>query len=137
MHPRIRAGSWAALVGFGCAGSASPPAVEASEERARDWSVRATQAETRGDLAQALALATRALVARLAECGFGCPEPAYSFVQLGDLRRKNGQHAWAAQSYHRALTILRAHEGQEDWIRATEQRLALVCERLKSPVCGE
>ena len=81
-----------------------------------------------GDLPSAIHFATGALVVRIAACGYECPEPAYSFVQLGDLRLQNRQPEHAAQSYARAREILEPHSAtHREWIDAVEVRLALAC----------
>lgn len=90
-----------------------------------EYSRRAEVSFAAGEREAAFRLATRALVARLAACGFECPEVAESFVQLGDLRQRNGQPEWATQSYRRALEILEPHAGtHRAWIDATRARLA-------------
>jgi cytochrome c-type biogenesis protein CcmH/NrfG len=82
--------------------------------------------------AEALHLATRALVVRLADCAYECPEVARSFVQLGDLRLTRGQPDHAAQSYARALQVLRGHERtHHEWVEATRVRLDVACQRAR------
>lgn len=120
---------------FACA-AAPPPRVSEPEALARTDSAAASEARERGDLEAALALATRALVRRLARCGFECPAPAYSFVQLGDLRLHQGHPEWAAQSYWRALSILEPHAATHArWIAVTRRRLDRVCAATDAPAC--
>jgi hypothetical protein len=105
-----------------------PPRVpDADEARARRYAERADESFRRGSREEAFQLATRALVVRLAACGYDCPEVGESFVQLGDLRLTNGQAGWAAQSYRKALEVFLPHrDSHEAWIRATRARIALV-----------
>lgn len=114
----------------------------ASEEprsRALRFEERSRALARSGDLSSALHFATGALVVRIAACGYECPEPAYSFVQLGDLRLRNGQPEHAAQSYARAREVLAQHRAtHREWIDAVEARLALACGRasLAPPACA-
>ena len=105
-------------------GSRAPGVPEPDRVRAEDYAERGQRRFDAGDHEGGLRLATRALVVRLAACGYECPEVAYSFVQLGDMRRVVGQEAWARQSYRRALEVLEPHAStQGEWIRATRERL--------------
>lgn len=95
--------------------------------RSAEYSRLAAASFAAGEREAAFRLATRALVARIAACGLDCPEVAESFVQLGDLRQRNGQREWAAQSYRRALEILEPHATtHRAWIDATRARLESV-----------
>lgn len=118
--------------------SASQPRVaEPARARALGYERRAQALERSGDRQAALHFATRALVVRLADCGYDCPEVAYSFVQLGDLRYHNGQPEHAAQSYARALEVLAPHRASHiGWIDATFTRLAQACGRSPRPPPG-
>ncbi len=105
--------------------ASTPPRVPEKEEaRARTYAERADERFSAGDREAGFELATRALVVRLAACGYDCPEVALSFVQLGDLRLKNGQRGWAKASYRRALSVLEPHKAtQSTLIEAVEARL--------------
>jgi hypothetical protein len=103
-----------------------PRVPDTDEARALGYAERADASFRAGQREQAFLLATRALVVRLAACGYDCPEVGVSFVQLGDLRLENGQAGWAAQSYRKALEVFEPHrKSHEKWIRATEARLRL------------
>jgi len=83
---------------------------------------------------EALTLATRALVVRIASCGPDCPEVGLSFVQLGDLRWRRGQRGWAAQSFGRALELFEIEpQRYAAWSTATRARLASVCAGIDEP----
>lgn len=104
--------------------AASVPHVPPRDEaRAAKLAARADRAFAAGQREQALALATHALVVRLAACDGECPEVARSFVQLGDLRCRLGQKAWAAQSYRHAIDMLE-RTGTESARRRARARLA-------------
>jgi hypothetical protein len=115
------------LFGLGLACAPAPPRVpDADEARAEAYARRADERFDAGARQEGFELATRALVVRLAACGYDCPEVGVSFVQLGDLRLRNGQAAWAAQSYRKALEVLLPHEkSHAKWIRAAAERLFL------------
>lgn len=99
---------------------------DADEARAVSYAERAEKSFRDGAREEAFQLATRALVVRLAACGYDCPEVGVSFVQLGDFRLENGQPGWAAQSYRKALEVFAPHRNShEKWIRATRARLTL------------
>jgi len=94
-----------------CAGS------QTQQARAPSADEVATRAQRRfdaGDEQRGLELATRALVMRIALHGIDHRESARSFLQLGDMRRTLGQHAWARQSYRRGLEVLAADPTCDD-----------------------
>jgi len=98
---------------------------EPDELRARDYARRADATFRDGHAREGLSLATRALVVRIAACGFECPEVGMSFVQLGDFHLANGEFEWAAQCYRKALEVLAPHEASHGaWLAAARQRLA-------------
>lgn len=114
-----------ALTMLSC-GASAPRVPDADEARAVTYAERADASFRAGEREQAFSLATRALVVRLAACGYDCPEVGVSFVQLGDLRLENGQAGWAAQSYRKALEVFEPHrKSHAKWIRATVARLEL------------
>lgn len=120
------------FVALAClAGCASTPRVgEPARSRALGYERRAAGLDRSGDTQGALQLATRALVVRIAACGYDCPEVAYSFTQLGDLRLSAGQPGHAAQSYARALEVLEPHRATHAaWIAALSTRLRVACAR--------
>jgi hypothetical protein len=80
------------------------------EARARELAAHGQREFDAGHREEGITLATRALVVRLAHYGVERPEPALSFVQLGDMRRRLGQLGWARQSYVRALQLSVPHE---------------------------
>ncbi len=99
-----------------------PPHVPPRDEaRAADLAARAGRASAAGERERAIALATHALLVRLAACDGECPEVARSFVQLGDLRCAEGRTAWAAQSYRHAIEILERSGTTADVARARER----------------
>jgi hypothetical protein len=107
---------------------------EADRARAADYARRGDQAFQRGDQRLGLELATRALVVRLAACAYDCPDVAWSFVQLGDMRYERGELGHAAQSYRRALEVLEPYaESQPSWVRATLARLGTTCRAMSDP----
>jgi hypothetical protein len=111
-----------------CAGRSQPeqPEVE-PEARARRLAESAQREFDAGRRQDGITLATRALVVRLAHYGVEKPEPALSFVQLGDMRRRLGQLGWARQSYIRALELSVPHEKTHPAIvRLAATRLALL-----------
>jgi hypothetical protein len=124
-----------AVVLVACVQPQPPPSVPVDVERqAAEYTRRADEHFAAGEREVAIGLATRALLLRLAACGFDCPEPAASFLQLGDLRQANGQPAWAVQLYARALEILEPHTSTHGaWIAALEERLAVACSRADPP----
>lgn len=125
--------------GLSACAAAPPRVAEPARTRAEAYERRAVELERLGDRRAALYFATRALVVRLADCGYDCPEVAYSFVQLGDLRLQNGQPEHAAQSYARALEVLSPHRATHGgWVGATSERLARACaeSRRPPPGCG-
>jgi cytochrome c-type biogenesis protein CcmH/NrfG len=72
-------------------------------------------------------MATRALVERLSYYGVERPEPARSFVQLGDMRRALGQLGWAEQSYRRAIELAWPHRDRHRTLAShAVERLALL-----------
>jgi Tfp pilus assembly protein PilF len=99
-----------ALALAGCAAPREPAAPPAAELSAQRFAAEAARRFDAGEHEQGLALATRALVVRLAHYGVEEPEPALSFVQLGDMRQRLGQPDWARQSYIRALELAAPHE---------------------------
>ncbi len=100
------------------------------ELRARALSAKATSTFEAGQHEEGLTLATRALVVRLAHYGVERPEPARSFVQLGDMRRRLGQLGWARQSYRRALELAAPHErSHPELVRLAATRLAALYRR--------
>ena len=115
----------ASLVVLASACSAVTPRVaEPERSRAEAYADRGQAAFDAGDHEAGLRLATRALVVRLAACGYECPDSAYSFIQLGDMRRALGQRAWAEQCYRRALEVLGPHDKTHaDWISAVRRRV--------------
>lgn len=124
---------------YAALGCAAPPArvPEADRARAEAYARRGEECFDHGDRERGLALATRALVVRLAACAYDCPDVAYSFVQLGDMRYLRGELGHAAQSYRRALEVLAPHaETQADWIRATITRLQRTCHELAEPTAA-
>ena len=131
MARRIRV--LACLLLGGCA--AVPRVGQADRARAEAYAARARVAT---GLPEALHFATRALVVRIAACGFECPDPAYSFVQLGDLRLLNHQPEHAAQSYARAVAILLPHRAtHRAWIESARLRLERACAAARhAPACG-
>lgn len=132
-----RLGLWQLVVlatSWGCAATPSPSVPPDVERRAQHYAAAANDLFSRGERKLAFELATRALVVRLAACGVACPEPAASFLQIGDLRLENGQPDWAAQAYSRGLEILapfRATHGA--WSRALEVRRTNACEQVTHP----
>ena len=125
---------WAAIfpLWVGCAGTAvNFPAVgEPAKSKSREYAARAELEFDAGRREQGFAWATRALVERMAACGLDCPEVGESFVQLGDLRFRNGQRGWAAQSWARALEVFEPHaRTHRAWIDATRARLDAVYSR--------
>ncbi|MBI3199922.1 MAG: hypothetical protein HYZ29_00180 [Myxococcales bacterium] len=128
-------GHWlsACVLLAGCA--RSPRVSGADRVRALRYESRARAAAS---LPEALHFATRALVVRLAACGFDCPDPAYSLVQLGDLRLLNHQPDHAAQSYARAIMILEPHrETHGEWLECAALRLQRACASAKrAPACA-
>jgi hypothetical protein len=109
---RTEAFAVAALIALSSCAS-PPPATEPErhpEARAQDLAARANEEFEAGRREHGITLATRALVVRLAHYGVERPEPALSFVQLGDMRRRLGQLDWARQSYVRALELALPHE---------------------------
>ena len=98
-----------------------------AEAQARAFADRADELFDAGRLEDGLALATRALVVRLAHYGVERPEPARSFVQLGDMRRRIGQVDWARQCYVRALELSVPHERTHaPLVRDAATRLAAI-----------
>jgi len=88
-----------------CAGSQAPkPRAPSADEVA----MRAQRSFDAGEEQLGIELATRALVMRIARHGIDHRETARSFLQLGDMRRSLGQHAWARQSYRRGIEVLAA-----------------------------
>jgi tetratricopeptide (TPR) repeat protein len=76
-------------------------------------------------------MATRALVERLAYYGVERPEPARSFVQLGDMRRALGQLGWAEQSYRRAIELAWPHRDTHRTLAShAVERLAALYEHM-------
>ena len=121
-----------------CASSSTPPAhvPEPDRTRAETYAREGAEAFAAGDRARGIQRATFALVVRLAACGYDCPEVAYSFVQLGDMRYAVGQRGWAAQSYKKALEVLAPHaRTHAEWIAATRARLTSVCQLGPFPAC--
>lgn len=118
--------------------SVPPPRLgDSARARAEGYERRAVELEQLGQRQAALHFATRALVVRLADCGYDCPEVAYSFVQLGDLRLQNGQPEHAAQSYARALEVLSPHAVTHGgWLGATSARLSRACAESSHPPPG-
>lgn len=112
-----------------------PRVGRADRARAEAYAARARVAT---GLPEALHFATRALVVRIAACGFECPDPAYSFVQLGDLRLLNHQPEHAAQSYARAIAILVPHRAtHRAWIDSAQLRLERACAAARhAPACA-
>jgi hypothetical protein len=107
------------------------PEPQASE--ARRFAAAADAAYDSGEQQRGLALATRALLLRLGACQPPCPEAAESFIQLGDMRRRQGQLGWAAQSYRRALSIAEPHGEHANMLtRAARDRLMAACTSLAS-----
>lgn len=130
--------AWIALAA--CAHPAPARIPAADKERADDYARRGQAAFDAGDQSTGLMLATRGLVVRLAGCAYECPDVAYSFVELGDMRLSRGEIGHAAQSYRRALEVLTPHsKTHADWIRVTRERLELACRRLagKTPACDD
>lgn len=109
---RTEALAVAALIALSSCASAPRPAEPElpAEARAQKLAARAEREFVAGRREEGLTLATRALVVRLAHYGVERPEPALSFVQLGDMRRRVGQLDWARQSYVRALELALPHE---------------------------
>jgi hypothetical protein len=105
---------------------------EAERVRADDYARRGQEAFDAGEREKGLMLATHALVVRLAACAYECPDVAYSFVELGDMRLARGEVGHAAQSYRRALEVLEPHAASHQaWIAATRRRLVHACKRLE------
>jgi len=120
---------------LGC--TAAPQLSEPARARALAYQRRADLLAESGDRAAALHFATRALVVRLADCGYDCPEAAYSFVQLGDLRWSIGEPEHAAQSFAQAVRVLEPHRATHArWMAASEQRLRRACAAAASPPPG-
>jgi hypothetical protein len=95
------------------------------EARAKAFASDAQRQFSAGRTEQGMTLATRALLVRLAHFGPERPEPARSFVQLGDLRWRLGQRGWAEQWYTRALEITVPHAGTHpSLVRLAATRLA-------------
>lgn len=133
---------WAlALLCCSCAApSAAPRIPTAQAERAERYAAEADAQARGGRLEDALSLATRALVVRIAACGLECPEVGLSFIQLGDLRRRKGQLGWAAQSYRRASESLSAHgDTHGSALERARARLHSVCRELPptAPPCAD
>lgn len=100
-----------------------------AEIRAREYSAEAARRFEAGRRQEGVQLATRALVVRLAHYGVERPEPALSFIQLGDMRWKLEQLDWARQCYVRALELSVPHERTHPEItRAAATRLAALHE---------
>lgn len=128
-----------ALVCIAGCGASTPHVSEPSASRALAYEGRARAAASVGARQEALGFATRALVVRIAACGYDCPEVAYSFTQLGDLRLENAQPEWAAQSYQRAIEVLVPHgEPYASWLAALSVRRAEACARATNtaPACS-
>ena len=122
-----RADVLAALLVLSCGSSAAQRAQQDAlvEARAKAFASDAQRQFSAGRTEQGVTLATRALLVRLAHYGTERPEPARSFVQLGDLRWKLGQHGWAEQWYTRALEITVPHaETHPSLVRLAATRLA-------------
>lgn len=115
---------------LGC--STRAPADDASsavDARAAALAERAEHEFSAGRIEDGLAVATRALVVRLAHYGVESPQPAESFVQLGDMRRRLGQTDWARQCYRRALELAAPHERTHPrLVRIAATRLAAIYE---------
>jgi tetratricopeptide (TPR) repeat protein len=117
-----------------CAGQAPARSAEADRARAESYAARADAASAQGDVEAALELATRALVVRIASSGPDSPEVGLSFVQLGDLRWRQGRRGWAAQSFGRALELFALEpERYAAWRTATRERLTAVCADIDEP----
>jgi hypothetical protein len=113
-----------ALALAACAAQPAPE-VPIAERSAQRFAAEAERRFDAGKHEQGLALATRALVVRLAHYGVEHPEPALSFVQLGDMRRRLGQLDWARQSFVRALELAAPHERTHpEIVRLAATRLA-------------
>src|SRR5688572_5304923 len=100
-----------ALVLLSCGSSAAQRVRQDAlvDARAKAFASDGERELSAGRTEQGVTLATRALLVRLAHYGTERPEPARSFVQLGDLRWKLGQREWAEQWYTRALEITVPH----------------------------
>jgi hypothetical protein len=124
------AGAWA-IVCAACAPRAQPELPRA-EVSARQYASEAQARFDAGRREEGIRLATRALVTRLAHYGVEQPEPARSFVQLGDMRWRLGQLEWARQCYVRALELSLPHERTHpELVRSAKSRLAALDRVLK------